>query len=204
MLFENAELWDVNTIKKYCQNLLKSADGQVELLYNLLNWAQIQTGRMPFQPIPFDLIAELRKTTIPLLVNMASRKDIELNAEVPNSALLTGDANMITTVVRNLLDNAIKFTPKGGTVTLKIAHCTGVARDVSTMRISVTDTGIGMEKEQIENLLRHNRNSSKRGTAGERGTGLGLMVCKELLEKHGTTLQIESNINEGTTFWFEI
>ena len=212
MLLENAEFWDANTLKAYCQKLLKSADGQVELLYNLLNWAQIQTGRMPFQPVPFDLVAELRKTAIPLISDMATRKGVELIPEIPENVLITGDVNMLTTVVRNLLDNAVKFTHTGGSVTLKIsqstdticAHNSAGQAEATTTHISISDTGIGMTEEQMQNLFRSNHQTSKRGTAGESGTGIGLVVCKELLEKHGSTLHIESKLNEGSCFRFEI
>jgi len=205
VLLENAEFWDANTLKTYCQKLLKSADGQVELLYNLLNWAQIQTGRMPFQPVLFDLVTELRRTTLPLISDMATRKGVELITEMPENALITGDVNILSTVVRNLLDNAVKFTHTGGSITLKISQCKGVAcNTLTTTRISISDTGTGMTEEQMQNLLRSHHQTSKQGTAGESGTGIGLVVCKELLEKHGSTLHIESKLNKGSCFRFEI
>jgi signal transduction histidine kinase len=204
MLLDNAESWDVDTLQKYYHGLLKSANGQVNLLYNLLNWAQIQTGRMPFQPTLFDLVAELQRTDIPLLRDMANRKNIELIVQMPESALVMGDANMLAIVVRNLIINALKFTNPGGTVTLTISSSTTkAAHNTPIYRISVSDTGIGMTTEQILNLFTLNCQTSKRGTAGEQGAGIGLIVCKELLEKHGTTLRVESKINEGSCFSFE-
>jgi len=203
MMLDNAESWDVDTLKQYYHGLLQSANGQVNLLYNLLNWAQIQTGRMPFLPTQFDIVAELRKTDISLLNDMAKRKGIDFITDIPEIALITGDMNMLSTVVRNLLANAIKFTNQGGTVTLKITAGTGVLPYAPT-RISVSDTGIGMTEEQIQNLFHLTRQISKRGTAGETGAGIGFIVCIELLEKHGVTLHVESKINEGSHFWFEI
>jgi len=215
ILLENVELWDKNTIKQYCQQLFTSSNGQVELLYNLLNWAQLQTGRMPFIPVQFDLAAELRKTTISLFSDMANRKGIEFIVEMPEIVIINGDVNMITTIIRNLLDNAIKFTPTGGTVTLNISSC--ACRNPSTSAekkyiLSVFDTGNGMTEEQIQHLFRLGRTKgkgsehqiSKKGTAGEKGAGIGLIVCKELLEKHGTALHVESKLNEGSCFWFEL
>ena len=206
MLLENAKQWDAEKLEHYYHGLMKSADGLVDLLYNLLNWAQLQTGRMPFKPVLYDIAADMRENTLSHLKGMAEHKGIELVTKLPDSALVTGDINMLKTVVRNLIDNAIKFTPKGGTVTLEIAHCTGVARNAPTTRISISDTGTGMTEEQICTLSGRDvaRNVSTRGTANETGTGLGLTVCKELLEKHGSKLQIESEAGKGSTFWFEI
>jgi len=203
MMLDNADSWDVETLKKYYHGLLQSANSQVNLLYGLLNWAQLQTGRMPFYSVQFDLAAELRKTTLTLLSDMANRKGIEFIVKMPDTILITGDVNMLTTVIRNLLTNAIKFTFSDGTVTLEISQGTGNTPDNST-RISISDTGCGMTDEQVQNLFLLNRQTSKRGTAGETGTGIGLIVCKELLEKHGSKLHIESEINKGSTFWFEI
>jgi len=199
LLMDNADVWDENTVKKIYQELLKTADGQVSLLYNLLNWAQVQTGGMPYQPVPFDIAAELRKTDISLLYNMASRKNIDLAIEIPDAAIITGDVNMLTTVVRNLLTNAIKFTGSGGKVTLLVKP-----KDNNKYIISITDTGTGMTEEQLNSLFHLGEQKSKKGTAGEKGSGLGLIVCKELLEKHGTSLHVECKINEGCSFWFEI
>jgi signal transduction histidine kinase len=199
---------------------MKSADGLVDLLYNLLNWAQLQTGRMPFKPVLFDLAADLRETTSTLLNSMAEHKNIKLTTELPDTALVTADINMIKTVVRNLVDNAIKFTPTGGNVTLTISpHPSSLTPQTpnpkpqtssltpqTPYRISVTDTGVGMNETQIRNLFNRDvtRHASTKGTANESGTGLGLMVCKELLEKHGSMLHVESEEGKGSAFWFEL
>ena len=212
LLLENAKQWDAEKLEHYCHGLMKSADGLVDLLYNLLNWAQLQTGRMPYKPVLYDIAADMRETTLSHLKGMAEHKGIELVTKLPNSALVTGDINMLKTVVRNLIDNAIKFTPKGGTVTLEISQGTGRKFSTPSHIISVSDTGIGMTEEQRRHLIRNDGtigtgrkfSTSTRGTAGETGTGLGLTVCKELLEKHGSTLHIESEPGKGSTFWFEI
>ena len=177
----------------------------MNLLYNLLNWAQAQTGQMPYQPTPFDLAAELRKSDVSLLRNMAERKDISFIVAIPDEAIVTGDANMLLTVVRNLLTNAIKFTAPGGTVTLDVSPCRNGKSCVSTDYIvSVSDTGVGMSGEQIRNLFSIDRQHSRRGTTGETGAGLGLIVCRELLGKHGSELHIKSEVGKGSHFWFEL
>jgi signal transduction histidine kinase len=198
LLIENAGSWDAALLADYYNELLKSAEGQVELLYNLLNWAQVQTGRMPYTPAPFNLVTRLRPD-IALLRKMAESKDITLSVEMPEDALVTGDANMLSTVIRNLLTNAVKFTGKGGRVLLAV-EASGDGKHT----VSVSDTGTGMSEEQRRNLFRLDSPYSGKGTAGEQGSGLGLIVCRELLEKHGSALHVESREGVGSRFWFEI
>jgi len=193
LLAEHSDKLDSNTISSYYQNLLKSANGLVDLLKNLLNWAQIQTGRDVYRPIPFNIVAALQ-SDIDVIKNISERKNISFDTLIPQSAIVTADENMIVTVIRNLLTNAVKFTETGGTVTLEISN--GV--------ISVIDTGTGMTQEQLQNLFRIDRQHSKPGTANETGTGLGLIVCREMIEKHGSKLNVESEEGKGSRFWFEL
>ena len=151
---------------------------------------------------------------------------------MPNNAILKGDGNIITIVVRNLLTNAVKFTGEGGKVTLEITspspskggekECAensiltnrsssnssnspyfgGGRGEVFT--ISITDTGVGMTPEQMQNLFHIDRQSATEGTAGEPSSGLGLIVCRDLLQKHGCKLNVESEAGKGSKFWFEV
>jgi len=209
LLTEHADKWDPNRLSLYYQNLLKSASGLVDLLKNLLNWAQIQTGRETYHPVTFDLAAALQPD-ITLVKNMTERKNITFETQLPQTALITADENMLITVIRNLLTNAVKFTAPDGMVKLEILSEWGGggrdgARPVSTgYTIIITDTGIGMSPEHIRDLFRLERAHSQHGTAGEKGTGLGILVCKEMLEKHGSKLCVESEIGKGSRFWFEI
>ena len=188
-----ADKWDANTISDYSQKLYQSADELVEFLKNLLNWAQIQTKRETYRPASFNLVESLQRD-INIIKTMAENKNITFQTQLPEEAVITGDENMIITVIRNLLANAVKFTASGGTITLDIAgDC-----------VSVTDTGIGMSPEQMRNLFRIDAAHSQQGTAGEKGTGLGLIVCKEMLEKHGSALHVECAEGKGCRFWFEI
>jgi len=195
-------------LSEYANELLKSAEGHVGLIFNLLGWARLQTGRMIYEPKPFYLAARLH-ADIFLIRNIAAKKGVTLIDRIPDEILVTGDSNMLSTVVRNLLTNAVKFTAEGGTVRLGISPC----QDASTVpkvpqvpkyTISITDTGTGMTTEQIQKLFRLDSALSRTGTSGEQGSGLGLIVCKELLEKHGTELHIESEAGKGSRFWFEI
>jgi DNA-binding NarL/FixJ family response regulator/signal transduction histidine kinase len=197
-LVKNANLWKDEELTNYCNDLLKSADEEVELLHTLLNWAQVQTGRMNYMPAVFDLSAHLR-TDIALIRKMAEFKKITLTDSMPKQAPVTGDSNMIITVVRNLLTNAVKFTSVGGQISLTIE-----ATPNGKYTVSVRDTGAGMTVQQIQNLFNIEKLHSSKGTIGEQGSGLGLIVCKELLKKHGSVLHIESEKEKGSVFWFEL
>ena len=195
LLVKNAQTWDVDTLSDYYIELLKSAEGEVELIYHLLNWAQLQTGRMNYNPTSFNLLARLGPD-LSLIRKMAESKQITFHANIPEDLFLTADSDMITTVIRNLLTNAIKFTSHG-TISLTASPAppdrTGKACLAPSYLISIRDTGIGMSEHQLSTLftLKHN-------------TGLGLIVCKELLDKHGTTLHVQSELCKGSAFWFTI
>ena len=192
---------DANALSTHFQKLIRSANGLVNLLNNLLNWAQIQTGREIFHPLPFNLVAVLQPD-LENIKSMAARKEITFEMIMPPTAIITGDENMLLTVIRNLLSNAVKFTATGGRIILEIT-ISNLKSQISHL-ISVSDTGTGMSPQQLQNLFRIDRQATMRGTANETGTGLGLIVCKEMIEKHGSTLHVESEAEKGSRFWFEI
>jgi len=198
LLLENSIHWDTASLTKYYQKLLKSANEQVDLLYTLLNWTQVQTGRMSYFPMPFDMVSALQPD-IALIKNMAESKDLIFDVQTPGAALVTGDCNMFITVIRNLLTNAVKFTPKDGKISLEIK-----TNKSGAYIISVVDSGIGMNSEQMQNLFRLARQRPRKGTVGEQGSGLGLIVCNELLQKQGSQLHVESEEGKGSRFWFEL
>ena len=198
LLVKNGRLWDADTLTDYYAGLLKSAEGQVELLFNLLNWARIQTGRMTYVPASFSLFAHLR-SDMSLMRNIADNKGIVLDVNIPEDAMVTGDTHMLVTVIRNLLTNALKFTDRGGTVSLEVNPISD-----GKYTITVSDTGIGMSQGQVRDLFSLNASQPREGTAQEPGSGLGLIVCKELLEKHGSVLYVESKEGKGSRFWFEV
>ena len=141
-----------------------------------------------------DLLAD-----IPSIRKMAANKQIHLSVTIPDNTLITGDRNIISTILRNLLTNAVKFTASGGTVSLTVE-----AGADGKYSFAVSDNGVGMSRDQIQKLFRLDSALSRKGTGGEQGTGLGLIVCSELLEKHGTTLNVESEVGKGSKFWFEV
>jgi signal transduction histidine kinase len=201
ILVNNARSWSPDTLADYHAELLKSAEGNIELLLNLLNWSQIQTGRIIFRPEPFA-ISELL-SSMSLLRKMAENKKITFEVTIPNDVIVTCDSKMLITIIRNLLNNAVKFTESGGTVKLEISPCADLLPKVSNKYIfSIIDTGIGMSDVQLNNLFHLDSANSHSGTAGEEGSGLGLIICKELVEKHGSKLHVESNEGAGSKFWF--
>jgi len=201
-LVKNAHSWNAEALTEYHNELLKSAEEEVELLSNLLSWSQTQTGRISFTPETF-VVPEILPN-LSLIRKMAENKNITLNISIPENTLITGDRNMLATVVRNLLTNAVKFTPMGGTVTLDIAPYPSIERSRNAHTISITDTGIGIPPEDLSKIFSLDTHPIRRGTAGEPGTGLGLIVCQELLEKHKSVLHVESQEGKGSRFWFEI
>jgi signal transduction histidine kinase len=218
LLVNNAHLWNADMRANFYNELLSSSNDLVTLLYSLLNWAQLQTGRMIFQPNLFPL--SNLNPTISLIRGLAEKKGITFIVNMQDDDAITCDGNMFIVIVRNLLSNAVKFTDEGGTVVLEILHVSqesvglqesgdsqdsaGAHAGAPLHAISVSDTGIGMNAAQINHLFCLDNLISRSGTAGESGSGLGLIVCKELLDKHGARLHVESEEGKGSRFWFTV
>ena len=197
-LVRNGHIWDAGMLSDYYSELLHSAETEVELILNLLDWSRTQTNRMSWTPRLFNLEHTLR-SDISMARGIAEKKGIALHSEIPEDVQITGDTHMISTVVRNLLSNAIKFTAAGGTVVLNV-----VPTSNEKYIIAISDTGTGMNEEQINRLFCIDGAHSQFGTSGEQGTGLGLLICREFLGKHEATLHVESEEEKGSRFWFEI
>lgn len=181
----------------YIQSIRNSAQYSYELLLNLLEWANMQTGRLKFNPVRFDLSLTAAKS-YNLLKMTAEKKGIEIRLELEDNLIIHADENMINTVLRNLLTNAIKFTKEGGKIILK------AERDGEKALISIIDNGIGMSDKTKEKIFRIDVSSSTKGTANERGTGLGLILCKEFIEENGGNIWFVSEQGKGTTFYFTV
>ncbi|MDZ4059423.1 MAG: HAMP domain-containing sensor histidine kinase, partial [Bacteroidales bacterium] len=166
-------------------------------LINLLEWARAQTGRMEFNPQVFDLV-DLIGENLKLFYVIASQKEIPINKVLPDKITVFADKPMIATVLRNLISNAIKFTKQSGEITIF------AERFAQETRVSVSDNGIGISSERLKKLFCIDQSESTRGTNNETGTGLGLILCKEFVEKHGGRIWVESEIGKGSTFFFEI
>jgi signal transduction histidine kinase len=177
--------------------LYQSAKQGNELLENLLEWSRSQRNKMPFNPKNENL-HPIVTSTINVLLSTASAKNIDLVNLVKPNDMAKVDKNMFATIIRNLISNAIKFTPHGGKVTI----ATLVKPD--WVKITVQDTGIGISKEKINTLFDLGVNNSTRGTDNEKGTGLGLNLCKEFIDKHKGHVMVTSEENQGTKFIFTL
>lgn len=178
--------------------LKETADSLGILLENLLEWSRSQRNLIVFNPIETDLQI-LINNTIQILKPSADNKSIRLASSIESSTVLMVDSNLLNTVIRNLISNAIKFTPDGGTISIDIADS-----NQESLTIAIKDTGIGMALETIDKLFKLDKNISTKGTANESGTGLGLILCKEFIEKHNGKLWVDSTLGEGSTFYVQI
>ncbi len=184
---------EFETLDKYGASLEKAAYSLNGLLDNLLNWALQQRDVLPYNPTPINL-AEATQEIYDLFHRMAADKNIHLKMNIPESTIVFADLNAYATIVRNLMDNAIKYTPEGGTIDLSAEK---VAEKVA---IKVADTGTGISAEKIEQLFDLQKNKSSQGTAGEMGSGLGLTLVKDLVALNKGTIKVESEVAKGTTF----
>jgi signal transduction histidine kinase len=170
-----------------------SAHNAYSLLENLLEWSRSQVGGIEFNPQHLDL-KDLVCENQCLCDNMAKEKDISIVCDIPDDLTIYADKNMLNTIMRNLITNAIKFTHKGGNINITVIW------NSTDIIISVQDTGVGMDENTKHNLFKINEKSSVSGTENESGTGLGLIICKEFIEKHNGRIWVESELGKGSDF----
>jgi signal transduction histidine kinase len=197
LLLETVKKKDCESINEYSDIINKSSKRAMNLLENLVEWSLSQTGRMNFNPEYLEMVNLINEIVL-LFSDMVKQKSIKIIKELPKTALLFADKAMINTVLRNLISNAIKFTNPGGEIKVTIHE------KQNELLISVMDTGVGIKKDRFEELFQIDKNHSTQGTKNEKGTGLGLILCKEFIEKHEGKLWIESEVDKGSTFYFTI
>lgn len=173
--------------------LRSTAHATFRLLENLLQWAMSEGGALVCHPQEV-YIEQVFQTIFEVLGAVAQKKNIILHNDVSPDLVCYVDINMITSVLQNLCSNAIKFTRNGGHVYLSAIQAG------SDVHIKVRDTGIGMTESQIQGFFNSQQPQSIKGTDGEKGTGLGLLLCRQFVEKNNGKMQIESTLDEGTTF----
>lgn len=197
MLAENIDEYSIEEIKEITEMLYQSNKNSYKLLENLLDWSQVQTGMIEYSPkkIALNILIE---ENIELNKNAASNKNISLSFESDEFVEVDADKNMIDTVVRNLLTNAIKFTNKNGEIMVKMQ------RHGNKAEVSIADSGIGIPDSIKEKLFKINGKVSQKGTDDEMGTGLGLLLCSEFIKKHKGEIWAESEFGKGSTFKFTI
>ncbi|MFN6946922.1 MAG: ATP-binding protein [Cytophagaceae bacterium] len=183
------------------ENLLKMIENasrqNYNLLISLLDWAKMQMGEISFNPKIINLI-DLVNENISLYFEVAQTKGIKLLNEVPQKVFVYADMNMVNTVFRNTINNAIKYTSNGGFVKISVSE-----RDKEFV-VKIKDSGIGMNKETLDKLFKLGFQRSMKGTNGEEGTGLGLLLCEEFIKKCHGHIRVESEKGKGTTVYFSL
>ncbi len=184
-------------VEEYATIIRNSSNRAMDLLTNLLEWARLQTGKLEMNVMPIDMVT-LVQDSIRLANEASSAKLLTISERLPKNAYFMADKQMLSTVVRNLISNAIKFTNQGGEVMVS------VARKGEQMETAVSDNGVGMSPLDVEKLFRIESSHSTAGTMNEKGTGLGLLLCKEFVQKHGGKIWVESVEGKGSVFTFSI
>jgi len=189
--------FDESTKQEFIENVNESAKRTFDLLVNLLEWARNQTGAIEFAPT-FQSVNEIVETNINLMILQAKKKNITLQFVKPKEDIeVYADSYLANSVLRNLISNSIKFTQDGGVlVKTEIIN--------NFCHIIVQDTGVGIDDEYIQDLFKIDKTVSTKGTAGETGTGLGLMLCKDFAEKNGGSISVESKKGMGSKFVFTL
>jgi PAS domain S-box-containing protein len=197
LLKDEARDMDIDSIVAYANIINSTAKQTFKLLENLLDWARLQQGGFHFESKTLSLNYIIRVGCEDLKYT-ADQKNITLINGIKNEIIITADERMVDSVIRNLISNAIKFTPKGGKIDVNAI----VKND--RVEISVSDTGVGMTRETIDKLFKIETSFTSRGTENEKGSGLGLLLCKDFVEQHGGTICAESVLGKGSKLIFSI
>jgi signal transduction histidine kinase len=184
-------------IKENINKIHNSSKNLKELLDNLLEWARSQTGSIDFTPELISINEKIDKIINLLSINIKN-KELTVIKKIPENISIIADKNMLNTVIRNLLSNAVKFTPIGGKISIT------VSQNADEMFFEFTDTGVGIDADRLSKIFNIDSNVSTCGTSNEKGTGLGLILCKEFIERHSGHIYVESIKDKGSTFTFSI
>ncbi|KAF0127952.1 MAG: two-component sensory box histidine kinase/response regulator [Bacteroidetes bacterium] len=188
----------MDQIQYFALTMSKSATHLYRLLENLLQWSRMQQGAIPFNPEMIEL-NRIVDESIEMIQEPAKMKGIEIITHVPEGLSVFADTNLLQTIIRNLVSNALKYTTKEGKVSVLAK-----TSDEKKVEICIQDSGIGMSKAILEKLFRIDIQTNRKGTEGEPSTGLGLILCKEFVEKQGGKLWVESEENKGSVFHFTL
>jgi len=184
-------------IKYFHSNLYQISKNGYELLINLLEWSRSQMGTIQYKPMEINLCA-LVEETFSLYNGKAIQKEISLINTTNEDSLIYADHNMLKTILRNLVSNALKFTDRGGAIEI-------IEKELDNFKeITIRDTGIGIDPEDLDKLFKLDDNFTNVGTEDESGTGLGLFLCGAFVEKHGCEIRIESKVGFGSKFIFTL
>lgn len=217
LMSEHINDFSIDDLQEMSSEMQNSADNLYKLLDNLLLWSRMQRGELECTPAPIDLTL-IVKQNIDVAYEVAKLKDIEFINNINENTDVLADPGMLNTVFRNLISNAIKFTPNGGNIEIGVSknivtaknqqsqNGNGVPESIinSFVNIYVKDSGIGMPLDMIGKLFKIDENVSRPGTNNEPSTGLGLMICYEFILKHKGKIWVESEVGAGSTFWFSL
>lgn len=198
LLVEELDTLTLKEIQKIAVSMRKSATNLFRLLENLLEWSRIRRGVTNFEPERLLLKSIIDESLQPI-AESANNKGIEIKLEIPDDLIIHADGYMLKSTIRNLVSNAVKFTNKEGSIVISANSLPD-----NFVEISVKDYGIGMSKKILDNIFRLDEQTNRKGTEGEPSTGLGLIICKEFIEKNGGRLWIESEEGKGSTFCFTL
>jgi signal transduction histidine kinase len=193
LLLEQVNEKDYDEVENYAAIILKSSERAMDLLANLMEWARSQTGRLEFKPKNTDMV-DMINQIIMLFNDIAGQKSITIKKAVPLKMVAWCDKEMIDTVIRNLISNAVKFSMPGGEIIITLTEYQ------NKLVLRVQDNGVGIPKDRLHTLFQIDESYSTEGTQREKGTGLGLILCKEFVEKHGGTIKVESELGKGSNF----
>lgn len=181
----------------YAEKIRDSSQRAFNLLTNLLEWSQTQTGKIQFNPESLDIVDEINDVFL-LLNDISKEKSIHISKKLPGNLNIKADKAMIKTILRNLITNAIKFTHSNGKIRISIEQ------KAQELVVSISDNGVGIKKENLDNLFQVDNGYSTLGTNMETGTGLGLLLCKEFIEMHNGKIWAESKEAGGSIFHFSL
>ena len=196
LIAEELHTMTLDEIQNMVNIIRKSAASLYGLLENLLQWSRLRRGITVLKAERFNVLNAVKKS-IDLSAEAAQNKEIEIIFDVPEKIEVFADIHMFETIIRNLVSNAVKFTNRKGKIFIS-----AYKKNNGKIDISVKDTGIGIKKNMLENLFRLDGKISRKGTEGELSTGLGLILCKEFIEKHNECIKVESEPDVGSTFSF--
>jgi len=199
LLITNIDKWNHDKKLKFLSLLQETSVNAYNLLEKLLQWSRSQSKNLSFDPSPRKVI-EILQILVDEMNAMAQKKEIKIICDVSDPELTVNeDINMLTAILRNLITNAIKFSDKGSKITVNTRK-----HSKTFVLFTVKNEGIGIKPEDVEKLFQFDKSKSTTGTEGEKGTGLGLVLCKDFIEYHNGKIWVESKPGSGTTFLFTI
>ncbi|WP_082063907.1 ligand-binding sensor domain-containing protein [Draconibacterium sediminis] len=188
---------DETNQERHISNIYKSSIQANDLLGNLLTWARVQRNAITFNPEPINVTEKIREL-LRFHEEAALKKNILIEVFAKEELVANADVNMFSTIIRNLVANAVKFTHNDGEIAIL------VGRKKSWCEVKIKDNGIGIEHDKLQSIFSIESTEVTRGTSGEKGTGLGLVLCKEFVEKHGGKISVESEVGKGSKFIFTL